>query len=287
MTLASYRLRLMSLIVVSLLALMVWFAPQSFPFQKAKSLFEIHFLNVGQGDAILVESPDGAQLLVDGGRDGLILSALAPKLGYFDRTIDVVIATHPDSDHIGGLVDVLARYQVSTVIMTENEKDTPAAQDFMKAVEAEGATIIFARAGAQYMLGASTTIHILFPDRDPSGFESNAASIVTKVMYGATDVILTGDSPRSIEEYVVRQYGPYLQSEILKLGHHGSDTSSSEAFLDAVRPQYAIVSAGRDNSYGHPHKEVVERVEERSIPLLKTEDGTITFLSDGTSLWQQ
>jgi competence protein ComEC len=242
----------------------------------------VAFLDVGQGDAIYIETPDGVQLLIDGGPDSAILRALPEVMPLFDRSIDVVLATHSDKDHIGGLVDVLARYTVETIVQTENTNDTSTAAAFTKAVENEGADLRLARAGQVYELGASTTLMILSPAYDPTDWESNAASIVAILEYGETSFLLTGDAGVNTEEYLIETYGPLLASDVLKLGHHGSDTSSSEPFLDMVRPTVAVVSAGRDNSYGHPHSSVVQSVEERGIGLFTTAShGTIIFKSDG------
>lgn len=248
--------------------------------------FEAHFLDVGQGDATLFETPDGVQVLIDGGRDASVLRTLALEMSFFDRSIDMVIATHPDSDHIAGLIDVLKRYEVKTIIVTENENDTPTAAAFAAAVGAEGAELIYARAGQVFQLGASTTLTILFPDRNPVGFESNASSIISKVQYGDIGFIVTGDAPKSIEEYLVRQYGEALESEVMKVGHHGSDTSTAETFVSAVSPQYAVISAGKDNRYGHPHQEVLDRLRTQPLQVFETsKEGTVSFQSDGTKVW--
>lgn len=249
---------------------------------------EVTFLNVGQGDAILIETPDGAQALIDGGPDGTVLRELARELSWGDRTLDFVIGTHPDKDHIGGLIDVLARYRVASILTTENTGETTAASAYQKALTAETEIVHFARAGQTYSLGASTTLTVLSPARDPSMLESNTASIVIKLTYGDIDFMLTGDAPQGIEDYLSVTYGDQLQSEVLKLGHHGSKTSTSELFLEAVKPAFAVVSSGADNRYGHPHEEVVERVEARQILLRNTAtDGAIHFLSDGARVWEE
>lgn len=248
----------------------------------------VTFLDVGQGDAILIETPDGVQALIDGGPDGTVLRELARALPWGDRTLDLLVGTHPDKDHIGGLVDVLARYEVTQILTTENRGETMTASSYQDALVAESTNIMYARAGQVYQLGASTTLTVLSPARDPSMLESNTASIVIKLSYGETDFMLTGDAPQSIEDYLVVAYGGTLASEVLKLGHHGSKTSTSALFLDTVTPQFAVVSAGADNSYGHPHEEVTERVMGSGARLVNTATaGTITFVTDGTKVWQE
>jgi competence protein ComEC len=248
----------------------------------------VTFLHVGQGDAILIETPDGVQALIDGGPDGTVLRELSRELPWGDRTLDLVIGTHPDKDHIGGLIDVLTRYTVASILTTENTGETSAASQFQKALTAETNIVHMARAGQVYTLGASTTLTILSPARNPSLLESNTASIVAKLSYGDIDFMLTGDAPESIEDYISVTYGEVLQSEVLKLGHHGSKTSTGELFLAAVKPTYAVVSAGADNSYGHPHKEVMDRVTAAGITIKSTADGKrVKFVTDGKTVWEE
>jgi competence protein ComEC len=258
------------------------------PTESVTPYLTVHFLDVGQGDAIFIETPDKVQVLVDGGPDGSVVRELGSVMGSFDKTIDLVVATHNDKDHIGGLVDVLARYQVAAIMRTNNEHDTNVARQFAKQVELENAVLLNPEAGQKYILGASTTLTIFSPTGDVKNHESNASSIVTKIQYGETAFFLTGDAPIGIEEYLVRAYGPHLSSDVLKLGHHGSRTSTGEMFVKTVSPTYAVVSAGRGNSYGHPHVEVTNNVANVGSELVSTaEQGRITFISDGTRVWQK
>ena len=255
-------------------------------------LLRVSYLDVGQGDATFIESPSGMQVLIDGGRGGAVLPALGREMGFFDRDIDVVLATHPDLDHIGGLIDVFERYKVATIMMTENESDTPAAELFAARVQEEGANVVYVRRGEIIDLGSgamgSTTLTILFPDRDPTNFESNASSIISRLTYGSSEFLFTGDAPKEIEEYLVSLGTNTLASDVLKVGHHGSRTSTSEVFLSAVAPGLAIISAGKDNTYGHPHKEVVERLEAYGATQKNTADsGSIFLLSDGVTIWSR
>lgn len=255
-------------------------------FGSSAEVLTVTFLDVGQGDAILIETPDGVQALIDGGPDTSVLRELGATMPWFDRSFDLVLGTHPDKDHIGGLVDVLKRYQVGTIITTENTGETTTASAYRKALIQEGAEIVMARAGQVYQLGASTTLTIFSPANDPSMLESNTASIVAKLSYGEIDFMLTGDAPQGIEKYLVSNYGTQLQSEVLKLGHHGSKTSSSDEFLNAVKPKFVVVSAGKDNRYGHPAPDTIKRVTALGIPIVSTiEDGRITFETDGLNVW--
>ncbi|MEZ4194802.1 MAG: ComEC/Rec2 family competence protein [Candidatus Paceibacterota bacterium] len=253
---------------------------------SSEGLLTVAFLDVGQGDAIFVETPDGVQLLIDGGPDAGVLREVSKVMPFWDRKIDVVLATHPDKDHIGGLVDILGRYQVSEIIRTENESDTAVSSAFAFMESDEGARTYLAKAGDVISLGASTTLMILSPSSDTSNWESNTSSIVVQLKYGDIEFMLTGDAPLGIEEYLVKTYGETLESEVLKLGHHGSKTSTADSFLEMVAPAYAVVSAGKDNRYGHPHQEVIDRVKNFGSTIMNTAtDGNIIFKSDGTEVW--
>lgn len=281
----TLRLRLAVLVTLVLTAASSYLLP--YFEQSAESEFlAVTFLDIGQGDATLIETPDGVQMLIDGGPDGTVLRRLATELPWFDRSIDFIMGTHPDKDHIGGLVDVLKRFSVGEIITTENTGETMVASAYQKGLLSEGVPVVMARAGTVYQLGASTTLTIFAPANNPAMLESNTASIVAKLSYGEIDFMLTGDAPSSIEEYLVKTHGASLASEVLKLGHHGSKTSSSDVFLDMVKPSFAVVSAGKDNSYGHPHQVVVDAVQAREINLVSTIDsGSITFETDGTTVW--
>lgn len=280
--------RLIALTIVVGIVFIVWFIPY-IPNTSGSNecdCLKVVFLDVGQGDAILVQTPDGYELLIDGGRDNKVIRELAKGRSFFDKYIDVVVATHPDSDHIGGLIDVFNRYKIDTLITTTNINDTPASAAFTEAVSLESADVIYAESGQQFTLGASTTISIFAPYGDETNWESNNASIILKISYGESDFLLTGDAPAGVEEFIVEKYRDLLQSEVLKLGHHGSKTSTSELFLDTVLPEYAVVSAAIDSPYGHPHQEVMQRVFARDIQTFHTgTEGTVVFESDGKEIY--
>ncbi len=252
----------------------------------SEGLLTVAFLDVGQGDAIYIETPDGVQLLIDGGPDGSVVRELPKFMSLFDRSLQIVLATHSDKDHIGGLIDVLELYEVENIVRTENTNDTSVAAVFSALESKENATTHYVRAGQDFALGASTTLLILSPGSNPEGWESNTASIVAQLTYGEISFMLTGDAPLGIEEYLVESSGPLLESEVVKLGHHGSRTSTADSFLAAVDPEYAVVSAGKNNSYGHPHESVVDKVQAQGSTLLSTAtNGTVVFKSDGKRVW--
>jgi len=263
-----------------------WLSPENGRTLPDLPYLSVSFLDIGQGDAIFIETPDRVQMLIDGGPDGTVIRELAKIMSPHDRTIDIVVATHADKDHIAGLIDVLERFEVGLIIMTENAHDTGVANVYREMVKKEGAEIVYARAGQTWTLGASTTVYVYSPAGDPTEWESNASSIVTQIVYGDVSFMLTGDAPLATEDFMVRQYGERLLSDVLKLGHHGSRTSTSELFAQTVLPKYAIVSAGRNNRYGHPHPEPITNVTRVGATVLSTaERGSIHLYSNGTDVW--
>ncbi|MCC6520999.1 MBL fold metallo-hydrolase [Candidatus Nomurabacteria bacterium] len=276
-----------SFIFVTVVGVVVYAVPQTLP---ASNALEVTFLDVGQGDAILIEAPNDVDVLIDGGRTKKILDLLSAELPFGDDTIDVVIATHPDADHVGGLPFVLDTYTVDKVFEPGVSSSTQTYQAFQSRIRDKKIERILARRGMRIVLDAEKNIvlDILYPDRDTTGWETNEASIVARLSYGTTSFLLTGDSPIEKELYLVKHDGIALQSSVLKLGHHGSKTSSSESFLKTVAPLYTIISAGKNNSYGHPHPSVLSRLTQLHIPYLETSKmGSIRFVTDGVTLIQE
>ncbi len=249
----------------------------------------VSFLDVGQGDAILVEGPTGIEMLVDGGKDRSVLRELPRLMGPLDRSIDIVVATHPDADHIGGLPGVFNRYSVARFFESGREGDTSLYESLEVSVDRErGIQEGVLRNGMRIHLGGGAYADILHPEDNVAQLrETNDASTVMRVVYGETEFMLTGDASAWVEDRIVARYGSLIASDVLKAGHHGSKTSTSPAFLAAVDPGIVVVSAGRDNSYGHPHEDVVARVLESGARLISTiESGTISFVSDGKAVVQ-
>ena len=265
--------RFIALLSLTILTIIVWLSVWQI---QPKNHVRVSFLDVGQGDAILLTASNGNQILIDGGRDKRVLSKLSREMPFFDRSIDVVIATHPDADHIGGLPKVLVRYNTGVFLESGAQSDSTTDSELKRIIGRTKKELLQARGGMVVSMGDGSYLQILFPDRDVSGLDTNDASIVAKYVFGDTCFLLTGDSPIKIEDYLVSLYGESLSCDVLKVGHHGSNTSTGEKFLNAVSPQMAIISAGKDNSYGHPHAEVVERLRQKDVEILNTaETGTI------------
>ena len=279
-------------------------------FQESKQgILTVAFLNIGQGDSIFIEAPSGNQILIDGGPGRGVLRELSKVMPFYDRSIDVVLATHPDADHIGGLPDILKKYKTEIFFEPGVETDTNMYKELEKLVsEKESAgkiKKIEARRGMVVDLGGGTILEILYPVLDPRGMETNTASIVARLVYGENEFLLTGDSPVNIEDYLISQIpqgdtlgslGPKgvtlgkglplgLRADVLKAGHHGSRTSTSLEYVNAVQPEYVVISTGRDNKYGHPHQEVLDTLNNAGVKILRTDqDGRIVFESDGVNL---
>ena len=249
-------------------------------FQRTGDRLEVYFLDVGQGDAIFIETPSKKQILIDGGRNRKVLSELGKIMPFGDRSIDVVIATHPDADHIGGLPEVASRYNIGIFLEPGVESQGELNQILHSRVAPK-----LARRGQVINFGDGARLRILFPDRDVSKWETNDASIVAKLEYGGSSFLFTGDSPISSENILLSLDAEILNSDVLKAGHHGSRTSTSLTFAEVVSPEYAIISAGKNNSYGHPHKEVMNILEKVGARIISTaEEGTIRFETDGVEL---
>lgn len=235
---------------------------------------KVVFLSVGQGDAILI-SQGMNQVLIDGGRDGrLLLSRLGRYVPFYDRTIEVLIPTHPDADHIGGLSAVLERYQVKTVLDTGARTDTKSAFLFYRDLEREGAHPLPALRGTTLTLPQGGKLSVVYPYApEPADVsETNEGSIVARFEYGETSFLFTGDLPD--EEQFIPDITP---AAVLKVGHHGSQHSTSDALLDLVRPQTAIISVGK-NTYGHPHPAVLERLRAHGVGISRTDtEGDIVY----------
>jgi len=268
----------------TLLLIIVWSAV--FLIGSSQGDLTVAFLDIGQGDAIYIEAPNGTQVLIDGGPNKSILRELGKVMPFWDRSIDVVMMSHPDLDHIGGLPAVFERFSVEYFVTPGVDSDTGAYQTLVSDVEKEKAQTILARRGRIWLdQEHGVYIDILFPDRDVQGVESNLASIVVKLVYGDTAFLFTGDSPQAIEKYLATSYKEGLDVDVLKLGHHGSKTSSSEIFLEYTSPEYAIISAGEDNKYGHPHQEVLDLLNDLKIFYLNTaQEGRIELKSNGVKV---
>ena len=245
---------------------------------KGETGLKVYFLDVGQGDSIFIETENKMQILVDGGPDNRVIQKLSEVMPFWDRTIDLVVLTHTDRDHIGGLPEVLKRYKVKGIIETGIECEKPECLAWEELKGKEKAANILVKLGDSVILDENTRILILNPFdsmADKKVSKTNNTSVVAKLIYGQYSVLLTGDIEKQIEEKLVLA-GVDIDTDYLKLPHHGSKTSSTEEFLDKTSPLLAFISLGLNNRYGHPHQEVVSRLEKKNIKYYRTDElGTI------------
>ena len=243
----------------------------------------VSFLDVGQGDAILIQTPNGKDMLIDGGPTDVILERLSHEMKFFDRTIDVVVATHPDADHVTGLIPVLEHYDVKKVIMSPRSGDTGIFEDLDKHINSEHTEVHVAHTGDMIDFGDGVTARVVYPSSnyDVRSGDTNDASVSMVVTYGDETFLLTGDLPSTHEGELIGSGIPRAIT-VYKAGHHGSKYSSGDQLLSYIRPEYAVISVGKDNKYGHPNPETLDRLQKYAKEIISTIDrGTITFLTDG------
>ncbi len=241
-------------------------------------------MNVGQGDSIYIESPTHVRMIIDGGPDGRTLSEISKLVPWYTRSLDFIMVTNPDVDHYAGFMDVIKHYHVNNLFEAGTKAGSPVYTELQKDLQAGGAKVYLAKRGMVIDLGGGAHFDILFPaiTDDVTNLKTNDGSIIGRLVYGSTSIMFTGDAPKALEEHVVALDGSRLQSTILKVAHHGSKYSDSESFYTVVRPQYALISAGIKNRYGHPHQEILDLLKKFNIPTFITaEEGTIIFQSDG------
>ena len=272
--------------VLMLSNIFVWLA---FYQRQPSDTLSVYFLDIGQGDAIFIDSPTHGRALIDGGPNRKVLSELGKILPFADKRIDVVIETHPDKDHIGGLPEVVSRYRVGIFIEPGVESENTIDDELKKRLGEKNIPKLLARRGMVINFGDGVKLQILFPlpSQDVSNWETNRASIVARIVYGDKSFLLTGDSSIQIENVLVNLTAgrQVLNSDVLKAGHHGSRTSTSLEYAQAVSPEYTVISAGKDNTYGHPHKEVLDILKQVGAQIVSTIDsGTIKFETNGKTL---
>jgi len=271
------------LVVCFVLVIFVWWSLRN------DSELVITFVDIGQGDCILIQTPSDHSILIDGGPDSGVLSKIGRALPFYDHTIDLIILTHAHSDHVAGLVDILKRYEVQSVVYSAINYSSPDYLEWQSLVQEKQIQSLFPIAGQMFQFG-EVTLEVLFPLEDLSGDppkDLNAMSVVTRLEYQDTSFLLTGDATVEVEEQLLRTYqASSLASDVLKVGHHGSKYSSSLEFLQSVSPEIAVIQVGEGNSFGHPHRLVLQRLDGLGISVLRNDlDGDVEMRSDGSKVW--
>jgi competence protein ComEC len=281
----------LALIPLLIVAILTWAAVAAVPESNKLS---VSFLDVGQGDSIVISTPSGQHILIDGGPSSeKVCLELGDTLPFWERTIDMVVLTHAHDDHVTGLVEVLRRYDVEQVLYPEGiDYSSNAYSEWLSVIEEEGIKHGRVQAGQEIDLGNGATLEVLNPPPDfLEGTESDIDNngVVLRLVMGDVSFLLTADLYGDGELYLVCERVE-LKSTVLQVSHHGSSTSTTASFLDAVDPDVAVISAGADNRFGHPNDDVMarltEKVGENNI-YLTSERGTITFTTDGERLWME
>jgi beta-lactamase superfamily II metal-dependent hydrolase len=245
----------------------------------------VSFIDVGQGDSILIETPDSKHVLIDAGSEGADSTIISFLQGRSVTTLDALIITHPDADHLGGADEVLGSFAVLRIYHSGFVKDTVAYTNFIAAADSEDCPIYTDAQidpGDMLPLSSSVTFQVMAVDGDAP--DANSASIVIKMSYGTVDFLFEGDAPSSVESAMIANPSLNLDVEILKVGHHGSSYSTSDAFLAATTPNVGVICVGAGNPYGHPTQQTLSRLAAHGVAVYRTDlDGTVQVVSDGST----
>lgn len=249
---------------------------------KPEGTLEVHYIDDGQGDATLIKCGSHA-MLIDGGNNnkGTTVQLYLKKQGV--ESLDYVIGTHPDADHIGGLDVIVYKYNCDTVIMPDYEKDTKTYQELVDVIHDKNMKITYPVVGEQYALGEAK-FTIIAPNSNSYGGNANDYSVAILLEYGKNRFLFTGDAEEASEAEMLTN-GIDISADVYKVAHHGSRSASTQEFLNAVHPKYAVISCGEGNSYGHPHAEVLNRLRSMGVEVFRTdEQGSIIASSDGENI---
>lgn len=277
-----YKILLILGVAVCLAAVFLFW----FYYKQPKNL-ETDFLDVGQGDAILIKAPAGQNILIDGGPDKAVTKRLAENLPWWDKNIDLMVLTHPHDDHVTGLIEVLKRYNIKRILYTGALHGAPNYLSWLKTVRDKKVPLTIIDKAQTVNLGQGARLEILYPTEsllNKGLSDLNDSSIVIKLIYGANKFLLTGDASEKIETGLLSG-GADLTADVLKVAHHGSEFSSGEEFLARVSPKIAVVQVGKENDFGHPNLRIIKRLERLAAKIYRTDErGTIRLISDGKEI---
>jgi competence protein ComEC len=278
------------LFVVGFLFLLNFFCWKEVFALAGNNNLKVNFLDVGQGDSAFIKTPGMHKILIDGGPGSSALREISFLMPFWDRKIDLVILTHPESDHMQGILYLLQRYKADYILWSGVKKTAPEYNEWIDVLEYQkknGAKILIAKAGQEIKAG-DVLIDTLFPFESLEGFDvgtsANDTCVVSRVVYGGNSFLFTGDIDFKAEEELVGS-GEDIASDVLKVAHHGSKYSTSDVFLQAVMPKIAVIEVGADNTYGHPTSEVLQKLENSGIKIFRTDQfGTVKMESDGRNI---
>lgn len=243
--------------------------------------FHLYFFDVGQGDSVFIQTPEEYEILVDGGPKNRVMTELSSAMGFSDRYIDLVVLTHPHADHAGGLAEVLKKYEIGAVMLTGLVYENSYYDEILKVIQEKKIPVIFADERQDFDFG-TVKIDTIYPINsmvNQNIENTNNSSIVMSVKYKETTILLTGDIEKEVEQKLMDSY-VNLQADILKVGHHGSKTSSTIDFLAKVKPEIAVIQCGIDNMFGHPHAQTLENLKNAGVKQVYRNDldGTVELI---------
>lgn len=251
---------------------------------------KINYLDIGQGDATLVITPQNQKILIDTGPAGNLNKTLKKYLSFFDKKIDIFILTHPDSDHIGDIPNILKSYKIQKIILPKSIHKKAEYKMLINQIQSKNIPYLFANNYTDIIIDNNIVIDFLYPFTQSTIHEQNSfhnASLVFKLIHQNNTFFFSGDAEKKQEKLIIQSL-QNLQSDIYQAGHHGSKSSSTEIFLQAIQPKITIISAGKDNSFGHPHQKIIERLQKKDIKILETsKENDITFYSNGIKYWKE
>ncbi len=285
----NYRLVIKALVVCLVLSILVigyfWVFPASN--NNSPPQLKVSFFDIGQGDAALVTLPDKENILIDGGPDKNVIYKLDKYLPNQNRTIDLMILTHPDSDHLNGLVEVLKRFTVSKIFYTGVSDSNRVYREWQEIIKNKNIPVLIFNGPEQLELSENIFLKFFWPEKNINGQslkDDNLGSLAFKLSFGKISFLFTGDINQNIEKKILNN-GVNLSADVLKVAHHGSKTSSTIRFLEEARPHYAVISVGEDNRLGHPNLSTILNLNKVNSRILRTDkDGDIIFTTDGEIL---
>lgn len=247
-------------------------------------MLKVRFFDVGQGDAAMIETSGHNKVLIDGGPDNSVLSKIGRALSFYDRAIEMLIVTHPDSDHLAGAVEIARDYDVGMILVNGKECVTNICEEFGKIIKEKNIKVVVAKMGQKIDFGNGVKMDIFLPPAAAASggkIEDNNLSIISRLSYGADSFLFTGDTETKEETDLV-DFWPNLTAEVLKVAHHGSKNSTTQLLLDKIMPKFSVISVGAKNRYGHPTVEALDRLKKIGSDILRTDfAGDINMESEG------
>ena len=264
------------IIGLSFLAIGIW----SVSFRLPDSKLHVKVLSVGQGDSIFIRTPSGYKILVDGGPDDKVLPLLGEELPFYDRTLDLVVATHPQADHIGGLVDVVKRYNVKNIWTSYSESQTQVYSQWRQVLGENNLKTTSVFAGDKMIFPDGLELSVVWPRGKSSYTDSNTTAVVIQIDYKEFEGLLSSDADQQVQPYE----SGVSDIEFLKVPHHGSKTALKKEYLAKLSPQISVISAGEKNRYGHPNKLLLDMLQNAGTKVFRTDQqGSVEIVSDGTN----